>query len=225
MSLLPSPAPPSSASTTPPPLRNTSFLPGRAVPRGWTTVRSSHECWSLRPGGWLPLLQPGSLDALINRNGSKRPDEPSRPGSTGTCAAEQVTGSLAVTHSPRWGGKAGRRNGVRRQEDQWVRSEGWLRPSAHPLGGILCSGHMQRTLLFLLVPQKWPLGFGPFASSCSSSAPAGHVGGCFSPSCFLRIPWLQETFVQLQALWQRVPVPTCLTSIPKGSMLVPRRRA
>lgn len=49
--------------------------------------------------------------------------------------------------------------------DQWVRSEGWLRWSAHPLGGAVCRDHAASTLLLLLEPQKWQLGFGRFCTS------------------------------------------------------------
>ena len=46
-----------------------------------------------------------------------------------------------------------------------VRTEGWLRCFAHPLGGAVCSGHAQRPafapdpLLLLQALQKWQLGF------------------------------------------------------------------
>ena len=41
------------------------------------------------------------------------------------------------------GGEAGPLNGVRVGADGWVGLEGWLRWSAHPLGGAVCRDHVQ----------------------------------------------------------------------------------
>ena len=56
------------------------------------------------------------------------------------------------------GGRADSLYGVRVGVCAGVRLEGWLRGSAHPFV-VLCAGGMRRTLLLLLAPHKWQLGF------------------------------------------------------------------
>ena len=65
------------------------------------------------------------------------------------------------------GGRAGPFYGVRVGVGPGVGLEGWLRWSAHTPLVLLCAGGMSSTLLLLLAPQKWQLGFGLFVSCCS----------------------------------------------------------
>ena len=58
------------------------------------------------------------------------------------------TSSLALSQ----GEQAGPLCGVRVGADPWVRQEGWLRWSAHPIGGAVCR-LILTTLLLLPTPQ------------------------------------------------------------------------
>ena len=85
--------------------------------------------------------------------------------------------------------------------------EAWLRWSAHPLGGVESRGHVQCSpfapdpLILLLALQKWQLGFLVFLYLIVYNLSQLHMGTViFSPSQFLCILLLKETFVQVQAL-------------------------
>lgn len=62
--------------------------------------------------------------------------------------------------------QVGHLDGVRLQADQWVRSEGLLRWSVHPLGGAVCNVQVQH-LAFAPDTSEVAVGFGLFAPSCS----------------------------------------------------------
>ena len=94
--------------------------------------------------------------------------------------------------------------------------EAWLRWSAHPLGGV-CRAHAQYpafapdTQFLLPALQKWQLGFLflAFLYLIVRNLPRlGLHAVIFPPLQFLYDLLLEETFVQVQALQQRVPGPS-----------------
>ena len=88
-----------------------------------------------------------------------------------------------------------------------VGPEGWLRWSAHPLGGVECRGHAQCPA-FAPGSSEVAVGFLVFLYLVVHYLPQLHMPTViFSPLSFLCILLLKETFVQVQALQQRVPGP------------------
>ena len=85
-----------------------------------------------------------------------------------------------------------------------IRPEGWLEWCAHLLGGAVYRDHLQCPAL-LPMPQKGQLGFWSFCILLFSVSHNCTYTRLFIMSCIL----LQETFVQVQALQQRVPDPRC----------------
>ena len=65
-------------------------------------------------------------------------------------------------------------------------------------------GCMHSTLLLLLALQKWPLGFRLFVSFVQNLPQLRMLTVIFSPLEFLCVLLPKETFVQVQALQQRV---------------------
>ena len=70
---------------------------------------------------------------------------------------------------------------------------------------VLCAGGMHSTLLLLLALQKWQLGFSLFVSFVQNLPQLHMLTVIFSPLEFLCVLLPKETFVQVQALQQRVP--------------------
>ena len=88
-----------------------------------------------------------------------------------------------------------------------VRSEGWLRWSAQPFGGAECRGHAQCPA-FAPSSSEVAVGFLVFLYLVVHNLPQLDMHTViFSPLWFLCILLLEETFVQVQALQQRVPGP------------------
>ena len=86
--------------------------------------------------------------------------------------------------------------------------EGWLGWSVHPIGGAVCRGGKHSTLLLLLALQKWQLGFSLFVSFVQNLPGLCILTVIFSPLEFLCVLLPEQTFVQVQALQQRVPGPS-----------------
>ena len=122
--------------------------------------------------------------------------------------------------SPQGGGQACFLYGMRVGVCPGVRPEGRLRCFAHPLGGVVCRGHVQYPA-FAPGSSKVAVGFfGLFVSFGPEFAPTEHALVIFSPVQFLCILLLEERYVQVQVLQQSVQgpskgsqVPACLTTM------------
>lgn len=107
------------------------------------------------------------------------------------------------------GCKSGLINWVIVGVDQWVRLEGWLRWSACPLDGAVCRDHAQDPVFAPNTSKVAVDYFGLFVS-CSQFAPTAHMCSYFQSLIVSLILLLEETFVQVQALQQRVPGPSLI---------------
>ena len=87
--------------------------------------------------------------------------------------------------------------------DLWVGVEGWLRWSAHPFGGAVCSYHAQYPA-FAPSTSEVAVTFWPFYILLFILY---FIVILFSPLSFLCILLLEEMCVQVQELQQTVPGP------------------
>ena len=96
------------------------------------------------------------------------------------------------------GGQAGSLYGVNVGVCPGVGPEAGLKWFAHPFGGVVCRGHAQYPAL-LPALQEWRLGFLVSLYLVVQNLPPKFL-------CILELE--EETFVQVQALQQRVPGPS-----------------